>query len=178
MAPQSPELLIDGYLSHMFSPRSAEKYHVSLLRRESLQIQWNVILPEKIFYAPPPASVSNQDAWAIDYAIKDRGHVIPQQIWTPRKPSDELRYVHHEQLRPPIFFTLKDGGLGLSLKLAAAGNCMCLRGADQVANVGPSSHAQIRINVSSILTSQVRLIGKYGVLSGMVIDTSNGANKL
>ena len=110
------------------------------------------------FVAPPPVQEPNQEAWAIDFAIKNTGRVIPQPIWAPRNQSDAQRYVRHEQLRrPPILFVLKNGGgLGLPLKAAAAGNCMCLQGAEQVASVGPSSHAQIRINVSSILTSQVR----------------------
>ncbi|KAH9954548.1 hypothetical protein BC827DRAFT_1143511 [Russula dissimulans] len=75
------------------------------------------------------------------------GPVIPQQIWAPRKPSDAQRYVYHEQLHPPIFFVHKDGeGLGLPLTDAAAGNCMHLRGAEQAARVGTTTHAQIRIN--------------------------------
>ena len=162
MGPQDSDLLIDGYLSQMFSSCDAEKYHISLLGRESHLIQRHVILPEGNFLAtppptPPPGLESNQEAWAIDYAINDTGRVIPQQIWAPRKPADEQRYVRHEQLRPPIFFVLKDGrSLGLPLIEAAAGDCMRLRDAGQVAGVGPSSHAQIRISVSSILTSQVR----------------------
>jgi len=156
MVPQHPDLLIDGYLSQMFGPLDAEKYHVSLLRRESKPIQWYFILPGRIFFAAPPSGQeSNQEDWPIDYAIKDMGLVIPQQIWTPRKAADAQRYVHHEQLRPPIFFVLNNGAnLGLPLKAAAAGDCMSLQGAEEVAGVGPSSHAQIRINVSSILTSQ------------------------
>jgi len=156
---QHHDLLIDGYLSHMFGPRDAETYHVSLLGRRSSQlIQWHITLPEGIFVAAPPAGQESNQDWAIDYAIKDAGVVIPQQIWAPRNQSDAQRYVRHEQLRPPIFFVLRDGeSLGLPLRDAAAGNCMGLRGAsEQVASVGRSSHAQIRINVSSILTSQVR----------------------
>ena len=156
------DLLIDGYVSHTFGPRHAETYFCSLLGRESLHIQWHVIIPEGIFWAAtPPGLQSNQDnqeGWAIDYAIKDSGSVIPQQIWAPRKPSDAQRYLHHEQLRPPIFFVQKDGGsLGLSLREAAVGNCSFLRGAQEAAPVGPSSHVQIRINVSSILTFVVRI---------------------
>ena len=156
------ELLIDGYVSHMFCPRDAEAYFSSLLRREPRHIQWHTILPEGIFCAAtPPGLESNQDnqeGWAIDYAIRDTGSVIPQRIWAPRRPSDEQRYVLREQLRPPIFFVQKDGGsLGLSLREAAVGNCSFLRGAQEAAPVGPSSHVQIRINVSSILTFVVRV---------------------
>ena len=149
------DLLIDGYISHMFSPRDAETYHSSLLRREPQHIQ-SFIVPQSpgvFFAAPPPGLESDQQGWAIDYVTKDTGMVIPQQIWAPRKLSDAQRYVHHEQLRPPIFFVHRDDrGLGLSLIEAAAGNCMCLRGAEQPAGIGLSTHTQIRINVSYILT--------------------------
>ena len=155
MAPQHPDLLIDGYLSQMFGPLNAEKYYVSLLKRESKSIQWSFI-PERIFFAAPPSGLeSNQEAWLIDYAVKDIGWVIPQQLWAPRNAADVRRYVHHEQLRPPTFFVLNDGAnLGLPLKAAAAGDCMSLRNAEQAAGVRPSLHTQIRINVSSILTFQ------------------------
>jgi len=180
MVPQHPDLLIDGYLSHMFTPRDAEKYHVSLLRREPIQSHFS--LPERSFFAAPPAGFeSNQEAWAIDYAIKDTGVVIPQQIWAPRKAADAQRYVHHEQLRPPIFFVPNDGrSLGLPLRAAVAGNCMSLQGAEQAAGVGPTSHAQIRINVGGLHFDfpSVGLIGKYDFPSGVVINTSNGATKL
>ena len=151
-----PDLFVDGYLSHMFGPLDAEIYHTSLLGTESGLIPRHATPPEGIFVAAAPPGVEpNQGVWELDYAIKDAGVVIPQQIWAPRKPADAQRYVHHEQLRPPIFFALKDGSLGLPLTAGAAGSCMCLRGAEQVAAVGPGSHAQIRINVSFILTCQV-----------------------
>ena len=154
--PHPPDLLVDGYLSHMFGPLDAEMYHTSLLGTSSDLIPRHAMPPEGIFVAAtPPGVESNQGAWEIDYAIKDAGVVIPQQIWSPRNPADAQRYVHHEQMRPPIFFALKDGSLGLPLTAAAAGNCMYLRGAKQVAAIGQGAHAQIRINVSYILTCQV-----------------------
>jgi hypothetical protein len=149
------DLLIDGYVSNMFGPKGAEDYHASLLGRASQHIQWFILpaFPGIFFATPPPMVQSGQQAWAIDYVIKDKdtGPVIPQQIWTPRKSADAQRYVHNEQLRPPIFFVHKDGrGLGLSLIDAAGGNCMSLRDADKPAGVGTTTHAQIRINVSYI----------------------------
>ncbi|KAI0255610.1 hypothetical protein BJV78DRAFT_687969 [Lactifluus subvellereus] len=143
-------LLIDGYIAHMFSPRAAEIYHVSLLGRESRLINWYTrVSPslEKAFFAAPHRLGSNQNDWAIDYAINDTGPVIPQPIWAPRHGLDAQRYVHHEQLCPPIFFVHKNcRDLGLPLIEAAAGNCMSLRGADQIAPVGSGHHIQLRIN--------------------------------
>ncbi|KAH9971267.1 hypothetical protein BJV74DRAFT_783725, partial [Russula compacta] len=134
----------------MFGPQGAEAYHASLLKRESRLIRWYINVsgfPDVFFAAPPPALDSDQHDWVIDYATRDVGPVIPQQIWVPRKQSDAQRFVHHEQLRAPIFFIDKNGeSLGLPLIAAAAGDCMRLRGADQAAPVGSSNHAQIRIN--------------------------------
>jgi hypothetical protein len=150
------QLLIDGYIAHMFDPRGAEQYHVVLLRREPRFIQWytsDTGPPDIFFASPPPGQDTNQHDWAIDYVVRDTGSVIPQQIWHPRKPADAQRYVYHEQLRPPIFFVHRNGAdLGIPLTEAAAGNCMHLRGADQVASIGTSTHTQIRINVSPIRT--------------------------
>lgn len=152
-----PQLLIDGHIAHMFGPQGAEAYHASLLKRESRFIRWHINVsefPVIPFAAPPPPGLdSNQDDWVIDYATRDMGQVIPQEIWAPRKQSDAQRFVINEQLRAPIFFIDRNGqSLGLPLKAAAAGDCMRLRGANQTALVGSSNHAQIRINVGSIST--------------------------
>jgi hypothetical protein len=102
---------------------------------------------------PPLGPTSGQHGWVIDYAVIVRGPVIRQKIWEPKKSSDRLRWVDHDQLHPPIFFVHKNGKkLGLPLRDAAGGNCMCLRGAEETAPVGLSAHAQIRINVSSIFS--------------------------
>jgi hypothetical protein len=154
----TPSLLVDSYSAHMFGPRNSEAYQVSLLKKsESGEIQWH-FSDTGVFWAPPPAGLApDQHYWAIDLAVRETGPVIRQKIWVPKKYSDKVRRVDHEQLHPPIFFTHKNGeDLGLPLTQAAGGSCMCLRGAEEAAPVGPSSHAQIRINVSSISTLIVR----------------------
>ena len=146
------DLCIDGYISQMFGPRAAQEY-VSLLRREpgQIQLQADVAGTDAFLATPPPGPTFGQHGWVIDYAVIDRGPVIRQKIWAPKKSSDKLRWVEHEQLHPPIFFIHKKSqGLGLPLTEAAGGNCMCLQGAEDTAPVGNSAHAQIRINVRSI----------------------------
>jgi hypothetical protein len=141
------ELFIDGYIAKTFEPLDTEAYHVSLLKREPGHIQWHTDDTDAFLAAPPPGL---QDDWVIDYAVRDTGPVIRQKIWAPKNSSDKVRWVDHEQLHRPIFFILKNGRLGLPLTDAVVGNCMCLRGAEEAAPVGPGAHAQIRINVSSI----------------------------
>jgi hypothetical protein len=174
-------LCIDGYISQMFDPRVADEYHVSLLRREpgQIQLQADVAGTGAFFATPPPGPTSGQHGWIVDYAVKDTGPVIRQKIWAPKKSSDKLRWVDHEQLHPPIFFIHKNGhDLGLPLKEAAGGNCMRLRGAEEAAPVGSRAHAQIRINVSSIFgVHGPELMVKVSLLSGVVMYTSTGTNK-
>jgi hypothetical protein len=45
--------------------------------------------------------------------------------------------------------------IGLPLIEAAGGDCMCLRGAEEAVPIATGAHAQIRINVSPILTFTV-----------------------
>ena len=98
------ELLIDGYVSHTFCPQVAEAYFSALLMSKPQHIQWHSMPPEGIFYAAaPPCPESNQDdqeAWAIDRAIKHTGRVIPQHIWTPRLSPDVQRYVRYKHYVP------------------------------------------------------------------------------
>jgi hypothetical protein len=146
------DLCIDGYIAQMFGPQAAQKYHVSLRREPGqTQLQADVAGTDAFLATPLPGPTSGQHGWVTDYAVKDRGPVIRQKIWTPKKESDKRRWVDHDQLHPPIFFIHKDGkDLGLPLMDAAGGDCRCLRGAEETAPVGTSAHAEIRINVSSI----------------------------
>ena len=146
------DVLIDGYISHMFGPQVADEYYVSLLRREPGQVQWHADVADTgaFLATPPPGLTSGQHDWVVDYVVKDTGPVIRQKIWAPRKASDKRRWVDHVQLNPPIFFIHDNGqdDLGLPLREAAGGNCMGLRGAEEAVPVGSMAHVQIRINVS------------------------------
>ena len=146
------DLLIDGYTAHTFGPHDAEAYFVSLLKRESGQIQWHTDATGAVLVTPPPGwAVSNQHVWVMDYIARETGPVIQQKLWAPKKRSEKLRRVDHWQLSPPIFFIHSNGqDLGLPLIGAAGGDCMCLRAAEGA--VGTGAHAQIRINVSTIST--------------------------
>lgn len=157
-----PDLMVDGYTSCMFGPQDVESYYISLLKREPRQFQWHTdINIMGAFLAPPPPGLASDRDLVIDYAVKDAGPVIRQEIWTPKKPSDKVRRVDHEQLNPPIFFIREEGGdLGLPLIEAAEGSCVSLRGAEEAAPVDAgthSTHAQIRINVSFNLTLTVQI---------------------
>ncbi|KAF8475377.1 hypothetical protein DFH94DRAFT_635373 [Russula ochroleuca] len=152
------DLLVDGYIAHMFGPLDAEAYYVTLLKMETRHIQWHIDLTGAFLAAPPPEPATDRHDWVIDYAIRSAGPVIPQNIWVPKRSSDKVRRRDHERLHPPIFFIHKSGrDLGLPLFEAAQGNCISLRGAEEAAFVTTSAHAQIRTNVSSISTFIARI---------------------
>jgi hypothetical protein len=146
-------LLIDGYIAYTFGSAVAERYHASLLKREPRDINCHTQVSGSLvfFFAAAPGTNGPGPVryWTIDYRLKDAGLVIPQQIWVPQNRTEIQRYVAHEQLYPPIFLVHMDSSdLGFPLTDVAEGNCMSLRDADQMAPVGPGSHAQIRLNVS------------------------------
>jgi hypothetical protein len=150
MNSQQHQLLIDGYIAHMFGSEAAERHHASLLKREPRDINWHTqVSGSLLFFFAATNGPGLVHHWILDYLRKDTGLVIPQQIWVPQNRTEVQRYVAHEQLYPPIFLVHSDSrDLGFPLTDVAAGNCPSLRDADQMALVGPGSHAQIRINVS------------------------------
>jgi hypothetical protein len=156
------DLLIDGYISHMFGPLDAEKHHATLLRREPQLIQWySIPIFPGIFFAESPTEPGfdqelEPESWAIDYVVKDMGVVIPQQRWAPRPSADAQRYIHHQELCPPIFFLHEDGeSLGLPLVEAACGECSHLQDAMHAAAISSITYTQICINVRPVLTFMV-----------------------
>ena len=83
---------IDGYIAQMFGPQAAKRYHASLLR-EPGQIQSQAdVAGTSAFLATPPSpptglTFNSRPSWVIDYAVRDRGPVIRQKIWAPKKSS-------------------------------------------------------------------------------------------
>ena len=157
----------DGYAARTFTPKDAEMYLVRLLKlAHPRQIQWRTHVTGAVLAAPPAGIMSDQRDCVIDYAVRDTGSVIPQNIWTPKKMSDKVRNVDYEQLGCPIFFIHNNGqDLGIPLIDAAMGTCMSLRGAEGAAPVGPSVHIQIRINVSLILMLMPHSSNLIGMIS-------------
>ena len=152
---QQMDPLVDGYLTNMFGSADAEAYYSNLLKRETRLLRpYNLPNYPGIFFAAPPLRpdlnpTPPQTPWVIDYAVRNWGTVIKQQIWVTRN--------QHEFLRPPIFFVHKNGGLGLPLIQAARGDCMSLNGASSRAplDAASSTHAQIRIHVSFVPVSRM-----------------------
>ncbi|KAI0270565.1 hypothetical protein BC834DRAFT_861988 [Gloeopeniophorella convolvens] len=152
------DLTIDGYLSTMLGSVAATSHIACIVRvpdLRGLRLVYDNRWPDTFFFVTPtgPGALAvivndRYNAWIIDHRVRsDLGTVVPQRIWGPRNPADIRRYVTGDvQLNLPVFFTKRDGSVGLPLVSAAAGDCMSLLKASSTAPVGEGHTADIHIN--------------------------------
>ena len=96
----------------------------------------------------PPSELNG----VLDRSLVSMGTAVPQTMWTPSSAEDKTQPIGEEGLQMPIFFEHTDGRLGLTLELAAAGQCHGLINTQRFAPLGPNQKAvtDIRIMVSVI----------------------------
>ncbi|KAH9995586.1 hypothetical protein BJV77DRAFT_961023 [Russula vinacea] len=157
----TPDLLIDGYISQSFGPNSAEDYLHHLLKTDKSGLNQSCqtklkpdgsgvffvvrTLPENLSPTPFTQDHDGRPLWLLDYSIVRMGTVIPQARWSPDNATDYRNHVAAAVLQMPIFFTQKDGILGLSLDDAINGRCQTLRDARMLAQLGGKTTTHIRI---------------------------------
>ncbi len=162
MSRSNNELLVDGYISRAFSPKSAEEYLSNLLKTKNWK-ELYMILPSpsgsNMVFAireaspllQPPPFMRDRNGVPLDYVIKHVGTVVPQTLWAPQNRNDFRQHVEEADLQLPIFFIHKNGSLGLSLEDAvnAASRGSNLRDAGIQAQLGGKTTTHIRIWVGS-----------------------------
>jgi len=119
---------------------------------------------------PSRLTVQGQPAWILDYVVRPRGTVVPQQLWSPQGQGDWRRYVEKADFHMPVFFNNVDGSLGVPLN-AAAGQ-MSLYGANQLAPLGDKTTTKIRIGWPGYqpAESQVQLRDQTPARSPITLD--------
>jgi hypothetical protein len=163
-----PKILVDGYISHCFSPRQAERYFLCLLKSNTTPSCPTLHTPgiESAFFFvhSVPRHISDQfpdqSRWVLDRDILNKGTVVPQTLWAPHTLTDQKHHVEQAELQLPVFFQCTDGRLGLSLEAAATGRCHSLTNAQSMARLGGWSTTHIRILVSRIFGTVVSSILK------------------
>lgn len=151
--PVQQSALVDGYISHSFTPLEAERYFYFLQKSKAVTFYPASYSPgtEGAFFFVPsvPQHISvqfpAQSRWVLDRGVVDRGTVVPQTLWAPHTITDKRNHVEDAVLQLPIFFQRTDGHLGLTLEAAAAGRCHGLVGAQDLAPLGNKSTTHIRI---------------------------------
>ncbi|KAI9511587.1 hypothetical protein F5148DRAFT_1146751 [Russula earlei] len=147
------EYLTYGYISNTFGPQPAESYQMILFkvdprvvvafRHHSHPGAYFVYIQPSL-PSPSQLMTNNGPAWLLDYAVRDGGSVVPQQIWFPQGHGDWRRYVEQAEFHIPVFFTNADGALGVPVVNAAGGH-MTLLDANQPAPLGDRTTTKIRI---------------------------------
>ena len=146
------DYLTDGYISYTFTSRNAEFYVVHLFKRDAASVQairdrngtYSVFIPPSHF--SPPIRTPYGDTWVLDHAVRAGGSVVRQQLWAPQGQGDRRRYVDQAEFRMPIFFVNRNGGLGVPVMNAAAGQ-MQLRDAYLPPSLIDKTTTKIRIGV-------------------------------
>ena len=167
------DYLTDGYISYTFTSRNAEFYVVHLFRRDAASVQaardrngaYSVFIPPSHF--SPPIHTPYGDTWVLDYAVRTGGSVVPQQLWAPQGQGDRRRYVDQAQFRMPVFFVSMNGGLGVPVMNAAAGQ-MQLRDAHLPPSLLDKTTAKIRIGVCAFFFSS-QLCIPYRLPNGITV---------
>ncbi|KZV67890.1 hypothetical protein PENSPDRAFT_754594 [Peniophora sp. CONT] len=154
--PSGVDILRDGFLAHMFGVFT-ELFFQSLLKTSvrSLPVQFPLHGWPSAFALSQGAVTSLQpnvvDAYQYPYLLLDLlvntaiGPVVPQTLWVPRSSRDLAQYVLEATLELPIFFVRNDGGIGITVADASAGNSASLLGSTRAVNVGGRTSVHLRI---------------------------------
>jgi len=161
--PVSPnDILVDGFLAHMFSPQDAYVFFTLLLKTPDFLRYYHVSYSQGVWLitqnAPlhvhqPSLEVSTQNPpLALDFSVQaTQGTVVPQRRWIPAEENNVRRHVQEAALQLPIFFINQNGGdrgVGFWLPdiLQARDSDLYNRGS--TASLGGVATTNIRINVS------------------------------
>ena len=149
----SNDILVDGFLSHMFSPRDAYEFFSLLLRIPDfrphvsyLRGAWYMNSVQRSSGLP-----TRSTQLLLDFSTSiTQGTIVPQRRWTPADEFDIRRYVRQATLQLPVFFVNRNGGIGFWLPDILQGRDHYLYNRDSQAPLGGRSSTHIRINVSSL----------------------------
>jgi len=146
-----PDVLVDGFLAHTFSPQDAYALFTFLLRIPHFRS--HVSYSEGVWYInyvqQPSSGLPTQ--LPLDFSVKTtEGTVVPQRRWTPTDEVDIRRQVQEAQLQLPVFFVHRNGGVGFLLPDILEDRDLDLYNRDSRAPLGGRTTTHIRINVSSL----------------------------
>jgi hypothetical protein len=161
MKPPVPatDLLVDGFLANMFSPRDTHIFFTFLLRTPDFLRYYGITYSPGVWFMTQnspyvqrsPLGIATQNPpLALDFSVKEtQGTVVPQRRWFPADEVDFRRFVTEATLQLPIFFVNRNGGIGFWLPDILQGRDRDLYNRDSEASLGGVATTHIRINVGS-----------------------------
>ncbi|KAI9464406.1 hypothetical protein F5148DRAFT_176961 [Russula earlei] len=154
---RASDILVDGFISHTFSPEDADRFFTLLLRTPNFLRHKNISYSQGVWYIMPnvhsiqPGSLgvpAQTSPLPLDYSVRTtQGTVVPQRRWIPAVEVDFRRHVEGATLQPPIFFLNRNGEIGFWLPDILQGRYRDhLHNGDREAPLGGRSTIHIRIN--------------------------------
>jgi len=155
--PHANDLLVDGFIPHMFSPEDAYTYFSVLLGTPNFMRYYGISYSKAVWYIvqnthriKPPfrgAPVPNLPL-PLDFDVrKTEGTIVPQCRWIPMDELDHRRHVQDVMLQLPIFFVnRRSGGVGFWLPDILRGHDHDLSNGGTRAPLGGITTTHIRIN--------------------------------
>jgi hypothetical protein len=159
-SPQASDILVDGFISHTFSPQDAHIFFSLVLRTPDFLRLYRILYWKEAWYImqnlhsdprlEPSLGFPKEDLpLPLDFSVRTtQGTVVPQQRWTPSE-VDFSRHVEGAVLQLPIYFVNGNGGVGFWLPDILQGRFRGLCNGDREAPLGGKSTTHIRINVSA-----------------------------
>lgn len=148
---QHDDILVDGFITNMFSPRDAFAFFTLLLRMQDflphvtyLRGVWYINHVQQPSAGLPTQLPLDFNSWPTE------GTVVPQRRWTPADEADVRRYVLEATLQLPVFFVNRNGAVGFCLPDILEGRDGDLYNRDSYALLGGRTTTHIRINVSTL----------------------------
>jgi hypothetical protein len=151
------DVLVDGFLAHMFSPQDANAFFTLLLRTSDFLRYYGVSYLRGVWYitqnVPHVQRLSlgvptQNPSPPLELSIKGtQGTVVPQRRWIPSESVDFRRFVTEAKLQLPIFFVNRNGGVGFWLPDILQGHDYDLRNRHCEASLGGATTTHIRVNV-------------------------------
>ena len=153
------DVLVDGFLAHMFSSQDSHAFFALLLRTPDFLRYYRVSYSRGVWYITqnvpsvrgPSVGVPTQNpSLPLDFSVKGtQGTVVPQRRWIPADRIDFRRFVAEATLQLPIFFVNRNGVVGFWLPDILQGSDRDLYNRDSEASLGGVATTHVRINVSS-----------------------------
>ncbi|KAI0264564.1 hypothetical protein BGY98DRAFT_1103404 [Russula aff. rugulosa BPL654] len=116
---QASDILVFGFVAHMFSPEDAHNFLALLLRTQDFLRHYRMSFSQGVwfitqnppFFPPPPPGIPPQNLMLpLDYNVATtQGTVVPQRRWTPADEIDVRRYVESATLQLPVYFVKRNG---------------------------------------------------------------------
>ncbi|KAH9961954.1 hypothetical protein BC827DRAFT_1267307 [Russula dissimulans] len=156
-SPQASDILVDGFISHTFSPQDAHIFFSLVLRTPDFLRLYRILYWKEAWYImqnlhsdprlEPSLGFPKEDLpLPLDFSVRTtQGTVVPQQRWTPSE-VDFSRHVEGAVLQLPIFFVNGNGGVGFWLPDILQGRFRGLCNGDREAPLGGKTTTHIRIN--------------------------------